>query len=41
VFGKTQEALRTSEQILVLDPQNCEAAHAQWLMTSSSDESKN
>ena len=31
--GKTAEALQTSDQILILDPQNCQAAHARWIMT--------
>jgi hypothetical protein len=38
--GKTQEALQTCDQILILDAQNCEAAHARWLMTSSREQSK-
>ena len=31
--GKTAEALQTCDQILILDPQNCQAAHARWIMT--------
>lgn len=31
--GKTAEALQTCDQILILDPQNCQTAHARWIMT--------
>ena len=38
--GKTREALQTCDQILILDPQNCEAAHARLFMTSDREQSR-